>query len=581
MVSYMQGLIPRHYIDELLTQIDIVDLIDAYIPLKKQGNNYVACCPFHQEKTPSFHVVGKKQFYYCFGCGVSGNAISFAMNYLHLNFSDAIEILSAKSGLAVPRDNHYEKNKQQSSLYHLLNRVCRFYQAQLKQSVKPAIEYLKNRQVDGESAKKFQLGYAPSGWRTLEAAFVKSSKELVATGMLIQTDDGNRYDRYRQRIMFPIHDRHGRIIGFGGRALEAGQKPKYLNSPETAIFQKNRELYGLFQILQHQKNPDFIVIVEGYLDVIALSQFGIQNAVATLGTATSTYHIQLLSKYTKQLVFCFDGDAAGKTAALRALETSLSHVNKDLYVQFVWLPEGHDPDSLIREEGGDAFAQRLKTAIPLNQFLFDTLMLDLDLGHIAGKNRLIHKMKPYLAKMTDSPYKQLMIEDLARLTHVESHRLLHLLKDSSPEEADGLMTTAIARTPLRVATALLLQNPEIYQDCHQQLLALPLDEKEHAVLIAVIQHIQANPSMTTAGLVELWRDSTLFEAINKLAAWDHQVPEDALLRELLDTFQFLSKQKQHFMITQLLDKARKASLSIEDRNMLQEMLKAKHSNEHK
>lgn len=572
--ALVQGLIPRPFIDELLSCTDIVELIDGYVPLKKRGNSYIACCPFHSEKTPSFNVVSKKQFYYCFGCGASGNAISFAMNYLHQNFSDAIGTLAAKAGMTVPRDGTQKNNKQSESLYQLLERIAVFYQQCLKKSGKAAIDYLKSRELTGEIAQQFQLGFAPPGWHILEEQFRPRTQELIATGMLIQTDDGKRYDRYRQRIMFPIHDRHGRIIGFGGRVIDKDQKPKYLNSPETPIFQKNRELYGLYQALKKQNSLDSVLIVEGYMDVIALSQHGVENAVATLGTATSTHHIQLLCKHTKHLVFCFDGDAAGRQAAWRALEASLIHLNVGLNVQFIFLPEGHDPDSLIRLEGKLGFLDRLRKAIPLNQFLFDTLTNEIDLTHMAGKSMLVNKIKPYLLKMSEGSYKQLVLDELARLTRIEHHRLLQLLEGEIKETVD--VTTAITRTPIRTATALLLQNPEIYIKCANQLESITLDPQKHEVLIEVLQQIKQNPKMTTAGLVEHWRESPLFESLNKLAAWDHQVPEDALIREFMDIVLFLGRQRLEHDIFQLIEKSRKEGLSDTDRHILQTMLTSRH-----
>ena len=298
----MSGLIPQPFIDELLSRTDLVELIDGYVPLKKRGNSFIACCPFHSEKTPSFNVVAKKQFYHCFGCGVSGNAISFVMSYLNQSFTDAITTLASRLGMQVPRDTNPEKNQQSLSLYQLLTRVSQFYQQTLKNKGQSAIDYLRGRGLSGEIAKAYQLGYAPLGWHTLEEPFRSNRKELIATGMLIQKEDGKTYDRYRHRIMFPIHDRHGRIIGFGGRALEADQKPKYLNSPETTIFQKSRELYGLHQVLQQQGPINNIVIVEGYMDVIALAQHGINNVVGTLGTATSIYHFTIQTY--KAINFC-------------------------------------------------------------------------------------------------------------------------------------------------------------------------------------------------------------------------------------------------------------------------------------
>ena len=571
----MQGLIPQTFIDSLLQQTDIVEYIDSFVPLKKQGTSHVACCPFHAEKNPSFNVVDKKQFYHCFGCGASGNVISFAMNYQHLSFPDAIETLATRAGMAVPRDNHPEKYNQALDLYQLLSRVSLFYQQTLKSSGSTAIDYLKKRQVSGEVAKRYQIGYAPPGWHTLESSFKPSKKELITTGMLIQKDDGTTYDRYRQRIMFPLHDRHGRIIGFGGRAIEADQKPKYLNSPETVIFQKNRELYGLHQILQ-QKNITQVLIVEGYMDVIALAQHGIMNAAATLGTATSTYHIQLLSKHTQDLVFCFDGDAAGRQAAWRALESCLPYLNAGLNAGFVFLPEGHDPDSLVREEGLEHFSARIKNATPLNQFFYQTLTQDIDHASLAGKSQLVFAAKPYLLKMTDGPYQQLMVDALARLTRIESHRINQLLQEKTPEITPDTQEN-ISRTPLRIATALLLQNPEIYANCCEHAHPHMLNEQRQQVLQTLMQKIAENPTINTASLVESWRDTPLFESMNKLAAWDHQVPEDALTTEFTDIVLFLSKQNQDNIIQELIQKSRQGGLTKTDQHTLQNMLKQRHN----
>jgi DNA primase len=571
----MLGLIPRPFIDELLNRTDIVEFIDSYVPLKKRGTSHTACCPFHNEKTPSFNVVAKKQFYHCFGCGASGNAISFAMNYLHMSFSDAVETLATRIGLTVPREGRSEKNQQSFNLYQFLNQVAQFYQQTLKTAGQAAITYLKQRGVSGEIARLYQLGYAPPDWQTLESIFKKNKNELIATGMLIEKDNGKTYDRYRQRIMYPIHDRHGRIIGFGGRAIEAEQKPKYLNSPETVIFQKNRELYGLHQVLQQQNPVNNILIVEGYMDVIALAQHGILNAVATLGTATSTYHIQLLSKYTKHLIFCFDGDAAGKQAAWRALESSLPHLNSGLDATFIFLPEQHDPDSLVREEGKDAFLLRLQNAMPLNRFLLETITQDIDISSLAGKSQLINAAKPYLNKMADGPYKQLMIDELSRLTRIEAHRIQQLLTEKTSDPTPSTHTT-IKRSPARIAIALLLQHPDIFKECSAQLPPELLDIQKQRVLKTLIQQVAADPSVNTAKLVELWRDTPVFESLTQLATWDHQVPEGALSKEFIDIVLFLAKQTRESTIQQLMKKAQEQGLNDDERVKLQNMLKQRH-----
>lgn len=572
----MSGLIPQPFIDDLLQRTDLVELIDSYVPLKKRGNSHVACCPFHNEKSPSFNVVAKKQFYHCFGCGASGNAISFVMNYFNQGFVDAIETLATRIGLTIPREKQTEKENTSRDLYKLLAAVSLYYRKKLKHEGQSAINYLRDRGLSGEIAKLYQLGFAPEGWHHLEKAFPRNQRELIATGMLIKNEDGKIYDRYRNRIMFPIHDRHGRIIGFGGRVLDSEQKPKYLNSPETVIFQKSRELYGLHQVLSQQKSIDYIIIVEGYMDVIALAQHEITNVVASLGTATSTYHIQLLTKHTKSLIFCFDGDNAGKQAAWRGLESSLPHLNLGLDVSFMFLPDGHDPDSLVREEGKENFLNRIKQAIPLNRLFFDSLAKDLNLLRPAGKTQLINLAKPFLQKMSEGSYKQILIEDLARLTHIEPHRLNQLITDQSKNTPQEPMMT-ITRTPMRVAVALLLQHPEIYAQSMSQMNLELLDAQEHEILLQLLSQLALNPKANTATLIEAWRNHSYFDFINKLAAWDHQVPELELVKEFIDIMFFLQKQNRELSIRQLINKSRQHGLNEAEKMKLQEMLKERHN----
>ena len=571
----MSGLIPQPFIDDLLHRTDLVELIDGYVPLKKRGTSHVACCPFHNEKSPSFNVVAKKQFYHCFGCGASGNAISFVMNYQNLGFTDAVETLATRLGLTVPREGQTEKNNSSNDLYKMLDEISLYYQKKLKLDGQIAIDYLRNRGLSGAIAKLYQLGFAPDGWHNLEKTFPRHQRELITTGMLIKNDDGKIYDRYRNRIMFPIHDRHGRIIGFGGRVLDADQKPKYLNSPETVLFQKSRELYGLHQIISQHKTIDCIIIVEGYMDVIALAQHSILNAVATLGTATSTYHIQLLAKHTKQLIFCFDGDTAGKQAAWRGLESSLPHLNAGLDASFIFLPDGHDPDSLVRQEGKENFLARLQQATPLHRFFFDTLSKDINLLSPGGKTQLINLAKPLLQKMVESSYKQLLIDDLARLTHIDNHRLNLLISDQTaikPQE----QTTTIARSPARIAIALLLQNPEIYAKSAKHINPSLLDDQEHPILLKLLQQLATNLQANTATLIESWRNSSYFDTINKLASWDHQVPEQELIKEFIDIILLLQKQNRELLISQLMHKSRQVGLTEMERMTLLEMIKEKH-----
>lgn len=571
----MSGLIPQPFIDDLLHRTDLVELIDSYVPLKKRGNSYIACCPFHNEKSPSFNVVAKKQFYHCFGCGASGNAISFVMSYLNQGFPDAVDTLASRLGLTTPKEGQTDQSNAANDLYKLLGKVSLYYQNTLKNEGQIAINYLRSRGLSGEIAKQYQLGFIPDGWHHLEKIFPKNQKELITTGMLIKTDDGKIYDRYRHRIMFPIHDRHGRIIGFGGRVLDANQKPKYLNSPETVIFQKSRELYGLHQIISEQRTVESVIVVEGYMDVIVLAQHGVNNAVATLGTATSPYHIQLLAKHTQKIIFCFDGDAAGKQAAWRGLESSLPHLNTGLDARFIFLPDGHDPDSLVREEGKEQFLKRMEEATPLHRFFFDTLSKEINLATPAGKTQLINLAKPLLQKVTEGSYKQLLIDDLSRLTHIENHRLNLLIADPNEIKAQE-HSIHIARSPVRIAIALLLQNPEIHTKARLQIDPTQLNEQEHHLLLKLLLQLETNPQANTATLIEAWRNSSYFESMIKLAAWDHQVPEQELIKEFIDIVLFLQKQNKELIIRQYINKSRQEGLTETERKNLQEMLKERH-----
>lgn len=578
----MSGLIPQAFITDILSRIDIVELIDTYVPLKKTGTSYVACCPFHQEKSPSFNVISKKQFYHCFGCGVSGNAISFLMSYLHLGFVEAVEELANRLGLEVPKDQAtLEKRQQSTSLYKLLDQVSQHYQNALQSPRgRVALKYLYDRGFDEQTIKRFQLGYAYQGWENLESQFKAHREGLIQSGMLVEGDRGRPFDRYRHRIMFPILDRQGHMVGFGGRAVDATQKPKYLNSPENSIFQKGRELYGLYYLSQTGATFKNIIIVEGYFDVIALAQHGVSNAVAALGTATNPYHIQTLSKYTKQLIFCFDGDVAGRQAAWRALESCLGHLQDGLDVRFVFLPEGHDPDSFIREGGVEAFNQKLLEAVPFNIFFIDTLTKELDILSAAGKSQLINEAQPYLMKMQESPSKQLLLDDLARLSRIESHRLNQLIQEKPPETKEQPekkpKNQSVERSPIRLAIAILIQNPEIFKICQSKVNTDLLDSEGQKILKKLIEQIAKNTEITTAMLIEQWRGTSFFSALNKLAAWDHQVPKQALAREFVDIILFLQKQNLEYKISEYLAKARHKGLTFSEQQVLQEMLKKKH-----
>ncbi|MCE1185387.1 MAG: DNA primase [Rhodocyclales bacterium] len=394
-------MIPQSFIQDLLARGDIVEVIERYLPLKKGGVNYFACCPFHGEKSPSFSVSPSKQFYHCFGCGAHGSAIGFLMEYSGLDFVEAVKDLAQQVGMVVPeesRTDHQERVREQS-LSELMTQAARFYKEQLKRSP-TAIEYLKKRGLTGAIAARYGLGYAPEGWQGLQAAFADySDPRLEECGLILTNDQGRRYDRFRERIMFPIQDQRGHVIGFGGRVLGKGE-PKYLNSPETPLFEKGRELYGLPQARQEIRDRSCVLVVEGYMDVVALAQFGVHNAVATLGTAATAHHLQKLMRMADQVVFCFDGDAAGQRAAARALDVSLEHLADDKRVSFLFLPEEHDPDSYVRQFGADAFRAAMDQARPLADFLLEQLSHEIDLNSAEGRARLVHDAKARVLRIS-------------------------------------------------------------------------------------------------------------------------------------------------------------------------------------
>ncbi len=426
-------MIPKSFIQDLLNRLDIVDVVERHVPLKKAGANYVACCPFHNEKSPSFTVSQSKQFYHCFGCGAHGTAIGFVMEHVGLGFVEAVEELARGAGLEVPheRSGHDDhRPKAAPDLYEVMQTATRFYREQLKQSSR-AIDYLKRRGLSGEIAAKFGIGYAPEGWQSLAAAFPDyQSDTLTETGLVIANDDGKRYDRFRDRIMFPIANVRGQIVGFGGRVLDKGE-PKYLNSPETPLFEKGRELYGLFQAQKSIRTAQRVLVVEGYMDVVALAQLGVEYAVATLGTATTPYHVQKLLRMVDHIVFSFDGDKAGQKAAWRALENALPHLQDGKRISFLFLPVEHDPDSFIREFGREAFEQRVQEAMSLSTYLLREIGAGLDMRSQEGRNQLLQRAKPLLTAITAPATALLLRKEVAALAGV-SQAELEALYEVSP-----------------------------------------------------------------------------------------------------------------------------------------------------
>src|SRR5512142_1337209 len=452
----MSGRIPDQFIDDLLARVDIVDVVQERVPLKKAGRDWTARCPFHDERSPSFTVSPAKQFYHCFGCGAHGSAIKFLMDYDRLEFVDAVEELAARVGVKVPHEGGARRAPQEDSTdqYGILDAAAKFYQRELGKSDK-ARAYFDTRGLDASIIERFGLGYAPDHWDALKSALGTSAARIALlekTGMLTSGERGSSYDRFRDRVMFPIQDRRGRVIAFGGRVL-GDEKPKYLNSPETPLFHKGRELFALWQVRQaHSKIPRLIV-VEGYMDVIALFQHGVTQAVATLGTATTRDHAELLFRNCADVYFCFDGDRAGRQAAWRAVESVLPRMRDGRQAFFLFLPDGEDPDSIVRKEGQAGFEERLKAATPLSEFFFGELGKDVNLASLDGKARLAERARPLLTQIPDGAFRDLMLAELDRIANVrvriESPRPAASRRPARPQE----------RTLVRTAVALLVQNP--------------------------------------------------------------------------------------------------------------------------
>lgn len=584
----MAGLIPRQFIDDLLARTDIVELIDAKVPLKKAGKNYQACCPFHTEKSPSFTVSRDKQFYHCFGCGAHGNAISFVMEYERLDFVDAIEELADLQNLEVPREQNQtpqqrreqqQRAQQKQDDYQLLGEISKFYLHQLK--VHPEkeriIEYLKGRGLTGEIVKRFGIGFSPDSWDAVMNAYGKNfhaSKQLVDLGMAIQGDKNRPYDRFRGRIMFPIRDKRGRVIGFGGRVMD-NSTPKYLNSPETRVYHKGQELYGLYEAKQHAKNLTRLVVVEGYMDVVALAQHGVDYAVASLGTSTTPEQLQVLFRNVKEVICCYDGDRAGREAAWRAMENALPLIQDGYSLKFIFLPDGEDPDSLVRTQGKTAFEQQLDQAKPLSRFLFDHLNQGLDLSTAEGKAQLTSQFEPLLKKMPESTIKDGIVTELASSFGLGTEQQLTKIsqKTKSTTQQAAAKTTTKA-TPVRTAIALLLEQPQLIQSlpninpqglAHIQVPGIPL-------LIEIIQQCQQSPNLTSGQLLELWRDREEGKQLAKLLCWEHLISEDAREQVLTDQLAKLFSVQVEQRMEMLLQKARLGQLTAPEKAELQTLL---------
>ena len=512
--------IPDAFIDDLLARSDLVEIIGSRVPLKRQGREYSARCPFHDERSPSFTVSPTKQFYHCFGCGAHGTAISFLMNYDRLEFLDAVEELAKRVGVDVPKDTRVRNEDGESrDLYAALEASAKFFQNQLGQSPK-AQAYLDKRGVDTENRARFAIGYAPDGFSALKDALGSDERRLKLlekTGMLSKSDSGRVYDKFRDRVMFPIHDRRGRVIAFGGRVLDKDDGPKYLNSPETALFHKGRELYGLWQVRQAHAKIARLIVVEGYMDVVALFQYGVTQAVATLGTATTPDHAELLFRNAADVFFCFDGDRAGRGAAWKAVESILPRMRDGRQAFFLFLPEGEDPDSIVRLEGAAGFDARLASATSLSEFFFAELAKDVNLGTLEGKARLAERSKPYLAQIPDGAFRDLMQQRLTGMTGVGARAQPTAAVSNAPSMRPARGAPAPRRSLVRTAIALLLQKPSLADAIEPPYLFGILRQPGIALLIELIGLVRERPGIGTGAILEHFAEREEGVALQKLA----------------------------------------------------------------
>ncbi|HRF55167.1 MAG TPA: DNA primase [Aquimonas sp.] len=522
--------IPDSFIDALLARTDIVEVIDARVKLRRAGRDYTACCPFHDERSPSFTVSPTKQFYHCFGCGAHGTAIKFVMEYDRLEFVDAVEELAKRVGMDVPRDEHQKKGPQDdfAPLYAATREAADWFRQQLG-NAPTAKAYLQKRGVDAATQAKFELGYAPGGWDALLSALGRdeaSRRTLDKVGLSSKNDAGKVYDKFRERLMFPIHDRRGRVIAFGGRVMGADDGPKYLNSPETPLFRKGRELYGLWQVKQAHSRIPRLIVVEGYMDVVALFQYGIHEAVATLGTATTPDHAELLFRNASDVYFCFDGDRAGRAAAWKALEAALPRMRDGRQAYFLFLPEGEDPDSLVRKQGADGFDAHLKAATPLSTFFFNEMSRDIQLDSLDGRARLAERARPLLQSVPDGAFRDLMWQRLNELTGLQQPAP----RDATevPRKAPVRGSHSTRRSMVRIAIELLLQRPSLAQRISPPYIFEQLDQPGVELLIALLDHCRSRPDIHTGALLEAWRDSPDLPALTKLATSEVLIPDSGL-----------------------------------------------------
>ena len=587
----MRGRIPDSFIDDLLARVDIVDVIERRVPLKKAGREWTARCPFHDERSPSFYVSPVKQFFHCFGCGAHGSAIKFLMDYERLEFLDAVEELAQTVGLKVPRDGGDERPREdRTDLYGILEAAAAWFQRELPNSA-AAQTYCRKRGLDADTVQRFRIGWAPAGWDGLLRALGTTPERLALldqAGLVASGERGKRYDRFRERLMFPILDRRGRVIAFGGRiissanparedqeagvaarAAQQGDGPKYLNSPETPLFHKGRELFALWQVKQANVRLARLLVVEGYMDVIALHQHGLPIAVATLGTSTSADHAELLFRAAPDVFFCFDGDKAGRAAAWRALESVLPRLRDGRQALFLFLPEGEDPDSLVRKEGQAGFEQRLQSAMPLSEYFFEGLAHDVNLASLDGRARLAERARPLLAKLPDGAFRDLMRQELTRRTGVQSVAGVNAA-------APRTLPRAVAKRSLvRGVIALLLAQPGLAEQTAPPYSFAALGKPGVDLLIELLELARARPGISTASLLEHFAERPEAAALHKLALVEFPADSDKLREEFADALIQLARQTVAVRISELTGRQAESGLSDAEKAELRELLAAK------
>ena len=553
--------IPTEFINQVLDRIDIIDVIAPRVSLKKAGKDYQALCPFHTENTPSFTVSQHKQFYHCFGCGKHGSAIRFLMDFEGMEFVDAVETLAQSTGLAIPKTS-FQQNNKSKNLYELTSRANRFFSYHFKQS-EVAKRYMTQRKISHEVLELFQIGYAPDLWDGLLKNFPHQEiNNLFEAGLVTKNDHGKVYDKFRNRVIFPISDKRGRVIAFGGRAITQDQKPKYLNSPETPLFHKSKELYG-YNLARKYGDSKQIIVVEGYMDVIALHQAGVKNAVATLGTATSSQHIITLLRAYDEIIFCFDGDTAGREAAWKALVTSLPNYRDDKSIRFLFLPQSHDPDTYIQEFGTENFKQQVDNATTLSVFLIETISQDIDLTSIDGRAKFIENSKQYVNQLPKGEFKKLLIAEINNLSKSQTD-----FNHSTEVKIQPVQQW----NPVRKAIAILLNSPHLVEKIPETTDLALLNQNGTKILTDIIDFCRSNPHITTAGIIEGFQQHKASQHLSQLAAIPLDLNSDQLIFELDDILSYFAKTIEKNEIETLRRKQSESGLTQNEQQRLVELL---------